>query len=67
LYYINRRGVFTKERNLMEKYFIIIPIISMITVALLFFIQVLFIKWTDKIFGIKEEKEKKGVEDKKEE
>lgn len=51
----------------MEKYFIIIPIISMITVVLLFFIQVLFIKWTDKIFGIKEEKEKKGVEDKKEE
>ncbi|NNG67773.1 hypothetical protein [Caldanaerobacter subterraneus] len=51
----------------MEKYFIIIPIISMITVALLFFIQVLFIKWTDKVFGIKQEKEKRDVEDKKEE
>ncbi|ABY95709.1 MULTISPECIES: hypothetical protein [Thermoanaerobacter] len=40
----------------MEKYFIIIPIIAMITVILLFLIQIAFIKWTEKLFGIKDEK-----------
>lgn len=49
----------------MEKYFIIIPFVAIATVIMLTLVQVLFIKWTDKLFGIeKNEKEKK---DKKEE
>ncbi|WP_201035677.1 hypothetical protein [Thermoanaerobacter sp. YS13] len=48
----------------MEKYFVIIPIIAVITVVLLFLVQIAFIRWTDKIFGIKDDK--KNNKDKRE-
>lgn len=52
----------------MEKYFIIIPFVAIATVIMLTLVQVLFIKWTDKLFGInKNEQDKKKDKEKESE
>lgn len=50
----------------MEKYFVIIPFVAIATVVLLTLVQILFIKWTDKLFGI-DKKEKDSEKDKNKE
>ncbi|EIW00388.1 hypothetical protein [Thermoanaerobacter siderophilus] len=49
----------------MEKYFVIISIISVVTLILLLLVLIAFVKWTDRIFGIENEKEGKNDKDKK--
>ncbi|MGB9679433.1 MAG: hypothetical protein ACPL3A_05460 [Thermoanaerobacteraceae bacterium] len=44
----------------MEKYFIIIPVVAIVTVILLALVQIAFIKWTDKLFGIDKDKKDKS-------
>jgi hypothetical protein len=50
----------------MEKYFLIISLFAIATTTILLLIQVLFIKWTDKLFNInKINKPENKKEDKK--